>query len=63
MRQIKRDPKHKNIIERRDTNTFVNDDNFGQEEGLEIAIDKRKFLMKRLSNACNPHEGSESNLE
>ena len=25
-----------------------NDNNFDQEEGLEAAVDKRKFLMKRL---------------
>ena len=27
---------------------FANDDNFDPEEALEAAVDKRKFLMKRL---------------
>jgi hypothetical protein len=27
---------------------FVNDDNFDHREALEAAIDKRKFILKRL---------------
>jgi hypothetical protein len=40
------DPIHKKIMETRDV--FVNDDNFDHREALEAAIDKRKFLLKRL---------------
>ena len=46
IRQLKRDPIHKNIMETRDV--FVNDDNFDLRETLEAAIDKRKFILKRL---------------
>ena len=46
IRQLKRDPIHKKIMETRDV--FVNDDNFDHREALEAAIDKRKFLLKRL---------------
>ena len=45
IRQLKRDPIHKKIMETRDF--FVNDDNFDHREALEAAIDKRKFLLKR----------------
>ncbi len=46
IRQLKKDPIHKNIMETRDV--FVNDDNFDHREALEAAIDKRKFLLKRF---------------
>jgi hypothetical protein len=46
IRQLKRDPIHKKIMETRDV--FVNDDNFDHREALDAAIDKRKFLLKRL---------------
>ena len=46
LRQLKRDTIHKKIMETRDV--FVNDDNFDHREALEAAIDKRKFLLKRL---------------
>ena len=46
IRQLKRDPIHKKIMETRDV--FVNDDNFDHREALEAAIDKRKFLLKSL---------------
>jgi hypothetical protein len=46
IRQLKRDPIHKKIMETRDV--FVNDDNFDHRETLEATIDKRKFLLKRL---------------
>ena len=36
---------------------FVNDDNFDHMEALEAAIDKRKFLLKRLfSNTWSPSD-------
>ena len=46
IRQLKRDPIHKKIMETRDV--FVNDDNFDHREALEAVIDKRIFLLKRL---------------
>ena len=51
IRQLKKDPIHKKIMETRDV--FVNDDNFDHREALEAAIDKfkispLKFLLKRL---------------
>ena len=46
IRQLKRDPVHKKIMETRDV--FVNDDNLDHREALEAAIDKRKFLLKGL---------------
>ena len=44
--QMKKDPFHKQIMKTKDA--FANDDNFDPEEALEAAVDKRKFLMKRL---------------
>ena len=43
---IAQDPIHKQIMKTKDP--FANDDNFDPEEALEAAVDKRKFLMKRL---------------
>ena len=45
-RKLKKGPVHKQIMKTKDA--FVNDDNFDPEEALEAAVDKRKFLMKRL---------------
>jgi hypothetical protein len=54
IRQLKRDPIHKKIMETRDV--FVNDDNFDHREALEAAIDKRKFILKRLfRNTWSPN--------
>jgi uncharacterized UPF0160 family protein len=46
IRQLKRDPIHKNIMETRDV--FVIDDNIDHREALEGAVDKRKFILKRF---------------
>ena len=55
IRRLKRDPLHKTIMETRDV--FVNDDNFDHREALEAAIDKRKFLLKRLfRNTWSPSD-------
>ena len=43
---MKTDPIHKQIMKTKDA--FANDDNFDPQEALEAAVDKRKFLMKRL---------------
>jgi uncharacterized UPF0160 family protein len=55
IRQLKRDLVHKKIMETRDV--FVNDDNFDHREVLEVAIDKRKFLLERLfRNTWSPSD-------
>ena len=43
---MKKDPIHQQTVKTKDA--FANDDNFDPGEGLEAAVDKRKFLMKRL---------------
>jgi uncharacterized UPF0160 family protein len=55
IRELKRDPVHKKIMETRDV--FVNDDNFDHREALEAAIDKRKFILKRFfRNTWSPSD-------
>ena len=46
MRQLKKDPVHKKIFHTIDA--FVKNDDFDPVEAIEAAIDKRKFLIKRL---------------
>jgi hypothetical protein len=46
MRQLKKDPVHKNIMHTKDA--LVENDDFDPEEALEAAVDKRKFLIRRL---------------
>ena len=46
MKQLKNDPVHKKIMQTKDD--FVDNDHFDQEEAIESAVDKRKFLFKRL---------------
>ena len=43
---MKKDQIHKQITKTKDA--FENDDNFDPAEALEVAVDERKFLMKRL---------------
>ena len=45
MKQLKNDPVHKKIMQTRDA--FMESD-FDPEEAMEAAVDKRKFLIKRL---------------
>ena len=45
IQQLKKDPVHKKIMETKDA--LVNDDHFDQEEAMEAAVNKRKFLIKR----------------
>ena len=45
IQQLKKDPVHKKIMETKDA--LVNDDDFDQEEAMEAAVNKRKFLIKR----------------
>ena len=46
MRQLKKDPVHKKIMHTKDA--LVENDDFDPEEALEAAVDKRKFLIRRL---------------
>ncbi len=46
MKQIKNDPVHKKIMQTKDA--FVDNDDFDPEEAMEAAVNKRKFLIKRL---------------
>jgi hypothetical protein len=47
MRQLKKDPVHKNIMHTKDA--LVENDDFDLEEPLEAAVDKRKFLIRRFN--------------
>ena len=44
--QLKNDPVHKKIMQTKEA--FVENDDFDPEEAIEAAIDKRKFLIKRI---------------
>ena len=46
MNQLKNDPVHKKIMQTKEA--FVENDDFDPEEAIEAAIDKRKFLIKRI---------------
>ena len=46
MKQLKKDPVHKKIMQTKDT--LVENDDFDPEEALEAAVGMRKFLIKRL---------------
>ena len=46
MKALRKDPIHKKIMATRDD--YVNKDMFDQDEAIAAAVDKRKFLLKRL---------------
>ena len=46
MKKLKSDPVQKKIMQTKDD--FVSNDNFDREEAIEAALEKRKFLFKRL---------------
>ena len=46
MRQLKKNRVHRKVMNTRDE--FINSDDFDHDEALEAAVDKRKFLVKRL---------------
>ena len=50
MVQLKNDPIHRKIMETK--NALMKNDDFDPEEALEAAIDKRKFLIKRILKDC-----------
>ncbi len=46
MKQLKNDHVHKKIMQTKDA--FVDNDDFDPKEAMEAAVNKRKFLIKRL---------------
>ena len=49
MQQLKKDPIHQKIMQTRlTTYSFVDYDDFDPDEAMEAAVNKRKFLIKRL---------------
>ena len=56
MKQLKKDPVHRKIMQTKDS--LVENDDFDPEEAVEAAIDKRKFLIKRLLKDYDFHEGN-----
>ena len=46
MKQLKNDPVHEKIMQTRDA--FMDSDDFDPKEAMEAAVDKRKFLIRRL---------------
>ena len=56
IQQLKNDPVHEKMMQTKDT--FVNDD-FDLEEAMEVAVNKRKFLINRHLKDCNFTEDSE----
>ena len=60
MNQLKKDPDHKKIMQTKEA--FVGNDDFDPEEAIEAAIDKRKFLIKRvLKNYSFDEENDDQN--
>ena len=55
MVQLKNDPIHRKIMQTK--NALMKNDDFDPEEAMEAAIDKRKFLIKRLLRpiSCSLH--------
>ena len=60
MKQLKNDAVHKKIMQTRDA--FMDSDDFDPEEAMEAAVDKRKFLIKRLLRDYNFTEDSDDKL-
>ena len=46
MQHLKKAPIHQKIMQTRDS--FVDSDHFDSDEAMEAAVNKRKFLIKRL---------------
>ena len=53
----KNDPVHKKIMQTRDA--FMDSDDFDPEEATEAAVEKRKFLIKRLLKVYSFTEDSD----
>ena len=63
MRQLKKNRVHRKVMNTRDE--FINRDGFDHDEALEAAVDKRKFLLKRLlkDNSFIEDENADSNVD
>ncbi len=61
MKQLENDPVHRKIMQTKDA--FVDNDDFDQEEAMEAAVDKRKFLIKKLLKDYTFTDDSDSDDE
>ena len=61
MNQLKKDPVHKKIMQTK--LAFVENDDFDREEAIEAAIDKRRFLIKRILKNYNFDEKNDDDNE
>ena len=61
MKQLKNDPVHKKIMQTRQA--FMDNEDFYPEEAMEAAVDKKKFLIKRLLKDYSFTEGSDADDE
>ena len=61
MRQLKKDPVHKKIMHTKDA--LVENDDFDPEEALEAAVDKRKFLIRRLLKGYDFDEENDDDMQ
>ena len=61
MRQLKKDPLHKKIMHTKDA--LVENDYFDPEEALEAAVDKRKFLIRRLLKGYDFDEENDDDMQ
>ena len=50
LKELKKDPVHQKIMETK--KSLVENDDFDPDEALEAAVDKRKFLIRRLLKDC-----------
>ena len=61
MRQLKKDPVHKKIMHTKDA--LVENDDFDPEEALEAAVDKRKFLIRKLLKGYDSDEENDDDMQ
>ena len=61
MKQLKNDPVYKKIMQTRDA--FMDSDDFDPEVAMEAAVDKRKFLIKKLLKDYNFTEDSDDEYD
>ena len=63
MRQLRKNRVHRKVMNTRDE--FINSDDFDHDEASEAAVDKRKFLLKRLlkDNTFIEDENADSDVD
>ena len=61
MKQLKNDPVYTKIMQTRDP--FMDSDDFDPEVAMEAAVDKRKFLIKKLLKDYNFTEDSDDEYD